>query len=556
MSTSDMADHRRSFPIGLVVLGVAAVTVIAMAGVQTISSIIAPAFFGLTMVVTARPLIVWLRKYLHLPGWLATLLMLLAVYLILLGIIGGIAYGVAETGTLLAREEYRETYQQMYTDSLAWLSSLGVDVSNFEQYLSGIDFNQILSVVSGAANMLTSGTSQAVLFVVITAFMGFDTINVRGRTESLREAAPYLTDALTGFTTQVRKYWIVSTVFGAIVAIGDGIALTVMDVPLAWTFALFAFVTNYIPNIGFFIGLIPPALVGLLDGGVSTMIWIIVVYTVINNGFQTFIQPKVTGDAVGLNSTVTFVSLVFWTSIVGPLGSILAVPLTLFAKAVLIDSDPRTKVFAVFLQSGDKKVTGTQAELDAADRMRAERRGRNARREPSGEDGAEDLAGSRHKSGEITVGELRRARAGSGGSHPIAPTTQRTSVDGAGTAGATGSAASRGTHPGTHPSDDAGRAGHAGDAGRGGRSGGAGTAGDTRPVRVQPRREGDAAGGATVDDRAAAGAGPGAEEPAGTGRSDARGPRWTDAQRRDARGPGGTEPGNDAPDAPDDDAQQ
>jgi predicted PurR-regulated permease PerM len=409
MSLEPQRESRPAPPIGLIMLGIAAVTVIAMAGIQTISSIVAPAFFGLTMVVTARPLIVWLRRYLHLPGWLATLITLLVVYIVLLAILGGIIYGVSETGRLLP--QYTSNFQQIYNDVLVWLSGLGVDVTNYEQYLAQIDFNQIIGAVGQIANALTSTTSQAILFVVVTAFMGFDTISVKGRTESLREAAPYLTDALTGFATQVRKYWVVSTVFGAIVAVFDGIALMWMGVPLPWTFALFAFVTNYIPNIGFVIGLIPPALIALLDGGVSTMIWVIVVYIIINNGFQTFIQPKVTGDAVGLNSTITFISLVFWTAIVGPMGAILAVPLTLFAKAVLIDSDPRTKVFAVFMQAGDKKVTGTQAEIEASARLRAERRGRNA---SGAQEGAEaEPARTGRKGSEITVGELRRARASS-----------------------------------------------------------------------------------------------------------------------------------------------
>ncbi|MGO1509369.1 MAG: AI-2E family transporter [Actinomycetaceae bacterium] len=433
MTASPTEETRPTVPIGLLALLVAGATVIAMAGIQSIASIVAPAFFGITMVVTARPLVTWLRKYLHLPGWLATTLTLLAIYVVLLSILGGIAYGVAETGRELPR--YSGTFQQMYTDVLAWLAGLGFEVANIETYLADFDFNQILGVVSGLANALTSGTSQAVLFVVITAFIGFDTIRVSGRLESLREAAPYLAESLTGFSDQVRKYWIVSTVFGAIVAVLDGIALMLLDVPLAWTFALFAFVTNYIPNIGFFIGLLPPALLGLLDGGLTTMIWVIVLYTVINNGFQTFIQPKVTGDAVGLNSSVTFVSLVFWTTIVGPLGAILAVPLTLFAKAVIVDSDPRTRFLNVFLQSGDKRVTGTQAELDTSARLRAERRSRNGAAAAEGASGDPDGADTRHTSGEITVGELRRARAAAG-NHPLTPTAEHRSVDRVATRGA------------------------------------------------------------------------------------------------------------------------
>ena len=38
--------------------------------------------------------------------------------------------------------------------------------------------------------------------------------------------------------------------------------------------------------------------------------------------------------------TVTFLALVFWAWLIGPLGAILAIPLTLLAKAMLVDVDP------------------------------------------------------------------------------------------------------------------------------------------------------------------------------------------------------------------------
>jgi predicted PurR-regulated permease PerM len=51
----------------------------------------------------------------------------------------------------------------------------------------------------------------------------------------------------------------------------------------------------------------------------------------------------VVGDAVGLSATLTFLSLVFWTWVVGPLGALLAVPLSLFVRALLVEADPRTR---------------------------------------------------------------------------------------------------------------------------------------------------------------------------------------------------------------------
>ena len=99
-----------------------------------------------------------------------------------------------------------------------------------------------------------------------------------------------------------------ATIFGGIVAILDGAALLILGIPAAGLWALLAFVTNYIPNIGFIIGLIPPALLALLVGGPSLAITVIVVYCVLNFVIQSVLQPKFVGDAVGLTTTMSFLS--------------------------------------------------------------------------------------------------------------------------------------------------------------------------------------------------------------------------------------------------------
>ena len=106
---------------------------------------------------------------------------------------------------------------------------------------------------------------------------------------------------------------------------------------------LLSFITNYIPNIGFVLGLLPPVLLALLQGGVRQAVLVIVAYSVINVMIQSLLQPKFVGDAVGLSVTLTFLSLVFWTFVIGPLGALLAVPLSLFVKALLVDADPDSR---------------------------------------------------------------------------------------------------------------------------------------------------------------------------------------------------------------------
>jgi AI-2 transport protein TqsA len=102
----------------------------------------------------------------------------------------------------------------------------------------------------------------------------------------------------------------------------------IIGVLLFVTWGVLAFVTNYIANIGFILGVIPPALIALLDGGVGSAVAVVVVYTVIN-------------------------SLIFWAYVVGAL---LAVPATLFLKSVLLDNSvPASWVNALVSASPSKE---------------------------------------------------------------------------------------------------------------------------------------------------------------------------------------------------------
>jgi len=93
-------------------------------------------------------------------------------------------------------------------------------------------------------------------------------------------------------------------------------------------------------------------LLALLDGGWMLALWVIVIYSVINFVIQSVIQPKFVGDSVGLTTTVTFLSLIFWAWVIGPLGALLAIPLTLLCKSLLLDIDPSTRWTDVLISSG------------------------------------------------------------------------------------------------------------------------------------------------------------------------------------------------------------
>lgn len=323
----------------------AALTVAAV-GLHLLSSIVAPAFFALTLMITARPLQRQLVRW-RVPKMLAAIVVLVGMYVLLLILLVATAGALAQAALELPK--YSSAFQQMYADVIDWLATFGVDETALTGLIEGVDLNRVAAIAGTVLESMSSAGGQFLIIVVVMFFLAIDTTAVSSRWTLITAARPDLGTALRAFFIGVRKYWLVCTVFGLIVAVLDVIALIIIGVPLALVLGLLAFVTNYIPNVGFVIGLVPAALLALLDGGMSDMLWVIVTYSVLNFTIQTIIQPKVTGDAVGLSPVVSFLSLTLWTLVVGPLGAILAVPLTLAAKTFLVDAHPEARWINAFL---------------------------------------------------------------------------------------------------------------------------------------------------------------------------------------------------------------
>lgn len=339
--------HDGRLPRGTIVLLTAAGAVLVIAGLHEIADIIAPVFLALVLTVAVHPMDGMLRRWGAKP-WAALLLTLVTIYLILLGLAAAAAFSLARLATELP--QYKGRGQELIDNASQTLSNLGIGSQQINAALGNIDIDKAVSGLLNVLDGLLAVTGSLVLVVTVLFFMALDAVGFTARLRSVGRAG--LAPALSGFASGTRRYLVVSTVFGLIVAVLDTIALTLIGVPLPVVWGLFSFITNYVPNIGFVIGLIPPALLGLLDGGPWTMLAVVAVYCVINVIIQSVIQPKVVGDVVGLTATLSFVSLIFWTWVIGPLGAILAIPLTVLAKAVLLDMDPRAHWLSVLVSPG------------------------------------------------------------------------------------------------------------------------------------------------------------------------------------------------------------
>jgi predicted PurR-regulated permease PerM len=311
---------------GLIVIG---------AGLRSTANIVAPIFLVITLVITLAPLrgLLLRRRW---PAWLASVVTLLAIYALLILILGSVAFAVVRLVDKLP--EYGSAFDRIFAYLLGVSTQLGFGQAQIERLASSVQPSSLAGPAHALLSGVSGGLSLLVLIVALVIFLAFDAASMPQRLSVIRETRPQIAEGLVNFAGRVRKYWIVTTVFGFIVAVLDVVALLIIGVPLYLTWGVLAFVTNYIPNIGFILGVIPPALIALLDGGIGSAIAVVAAYTLINVVVQTIIQPRFTGDAVGISGTVAFVSLIFWAYVLGTLGALLAIPATLFLKSVLLDN--------------------------------------------------------------------------------------------------------------------------------------------------------------------------------------------------------------------------
>lgn len=351
----------------VIVLGLAAATVVVV-GLRQLSGIVGPTFLALVLVLGTQPLRLALERR-GVPGWVAATASILTIYAGLIAFTVAMTVAVARFATLLP--SYEPEINRMLQVVMAWLNRQGVGDQQIQDLVGGIDVGRVVdlagNLVSGALGVLSS------LFFVITLvlFMVADAARFGRRLQQLPAGHEPWVAALTTFGASTRRYLVVSTVFGLIVAVLDTVALAWMGVPVAVLWGLLSFLTNYVPNVGFVIGVVPPAVIGLLEGGPKLMLGVLVAYTVINVVVQTIIQPKIVGDAVGLSTTITMLSLVFWAFTLGTVGALLAVPLTLFAKAMLVDADPRARWLTPLLTGERTPGEGRGRRVRRARRARA-----------------------------------------------------------------------------------------------------------------------------------------------------------------------------------------
>ncbi len=344
-------DAGAALPRGLLILLGLAATTVAVAGMRSIAGILAPTLLALMLAIAVDPLRGALARR-GWPRWVGTVLAVFGVYVGLLLFCASLVVAGARFATLIP--QYQNELADLLANARRLLAEVGVGDAQVSAVLGGFDLSRLAGLVTGLLEAALALLTNLAFIITLVLFISVDARSFGENLGRIGVTRPRFVDALLSFAHGTRRYLVVSTVFGLVVAVIDTGILWVVGVPGALLWGLLAFITNYIPNIGFILGLVPPAVLALLEGGPGLMLGVVIAYSVVNVVIQSVIQPKMVGDAVGISATVTFLSLVVWAWILGPLGAVLAVPLTLLVKALLIDADPRAQWMSGLIGNGSR----------------------------------------------------------------------------------------------------------------------------------------------------------------------------------------------------------
>jgi predicted PurR-regulated permease PerM len=186
-------------------------------------------------------------------------------------------------------------------------------------------------MLTGLGNVL----SNAVLIILTVIFILLEAATFPSKLQAAFGEAESSMNDFTSFTEKINRYMVIKTLLSLATGILIAIWLTVLgvDYPVLW--GLLAFMFNYVPNIGSIIAAIPAVLLAFIQTGTTVALLTAAGYLVVNMVIGNFMEPRLMGLRLGLSTLIVFLSLVFWGWVLGPMGMLLSIPLTMTIKIAL-----------------------------------------------------------------------------------------------------------------------------------------------------------------------------------------------------------------------------
>lgn len=338
-----------------------ACAVIIIFGLKYASSIITPILLAFVLSNIFLPL----QRFMISKGvkrWLA-LTIVLVLMLLVMGLL--IVITIASITQFINRIPiYQRDLQITINAVYAWLLTLPYDISDLLN-LPNLDVQQMISLSVNVLTTILDAFSNWVVVVILVAFMLADFANLDERLEAAFKNSNQIKDIID-MTNSLRHYVSLTTYIGIVTGIADAVLLLILGVDFAILWGLLGFLMNYIPNIGIIVSMIPPAVLAFLAFGWQKALIVIIGFWLINIIIENIIKPNVMGEDLNISPLFIMLSLVLWSFVLGPMGTILAVPMTLIVSQLILKRSEETQWLAVLMSAKPNQKRKKSIRLDKA----------------------------------------------------------------------------------------------------------------------------------------------------------------------------------------------
>ena len=321
-------------PLGRVLLTLGSVVAI-LAGMRAASSVIGPIFIALLITIAWSPGSVRLRRY----GWHPTVAALTGI---VLGVIAMTVFVALVWISLVQLQdrlpEYQPRVAAIQQSITVALADLPIDTSRLFSSET-LQPGALVGYALRAIRQLTETAGNLALLVLLMAFMMIEAVRYPEKLRDALASSSAAVDRANRFGASMRSYVVINAIFGLIAAVANTALLLALDVDFAILWGVVSFLLSFVPNVGFLIALVPPALLALVQYGIARSAIVVVGYLVINFIVDNIVKPRFVGESLDLTPITVVISLVFWGWLLGPVGALVAVPLSIAVKFMLESFD-------------------------------------------------------------------------------------------------------------------------------------------------------------------------------------------------------------------------
>lgn len=337
-------------PTREVMLGLAA-TIIVLAGLHGASRVVAPALVGVLIAIGVIPLQRLLSKRLgRTLAFLATLVLVLLVILLVLALVGA---GVAAFSAGLVQYASRSDDLAREASSLVERSS--VSMAQVER------FARERAESAGGLGQMAATAAEVVggfgLTLLVIGFVLADAVGLREKASALDRMTEHAVDSLTVVTKDIRDFLRITGTVSAVAGALCTLLFWVAGVDYAPLWGLLIAGLGFVPFFGFWSSIIPPSVMAALEHGLLAGLGVALGCAIIHAATSSILKPKLVSDGLDLSPFTVFYSVVFWAFVFGPLGAIIAVPITLFVKEMLLEHDESLGWLSMLMGNRPEKAT-------------------------------------------------------------------------------------------------------------------------------------------------------------------------------------------------------